>query len=1147
MSTTDLETVCKNLNSLVKDFNGLKTMVMSTLMVKLSKYEKRIEELEVNSKDMYIKLNNTNSNIYEDNCKNNTSSILSCIDEKELVFAVSSKISDNMNKKVDQAINLCTTMKTLCFNHCDKNCKIFEDKLDSKLKDVYNNITNNKQLIEIQENSFSNQIIETKLLSDKLNNVLNTSNSLQMKIDNDNQKINDILKQFKNIESNYNDNKDILMLKIENLQTKYDSNFNDVYIKLNDNSKQIVELNDVIDKKIINNIKEYQLENDSTLLKTKLDLEEHTNNSNKSFEKIIKEMTEITTNTVNKNIISDIICNSDILQKKINSIIFLYFNDTNDNSNEFNKLKNTFNNKINQNIKLIDDVKLLIDNVKTDVTIYCKDNIETLEEKLNNKIKNINASYFDVCNNIKSNFTKLYEEYSLKLNEISQDSLAKVSFKLKKLENTQIAIEDILNKNNLFKNDIQCLVNSYNKEVKISLDKLKLLMDENNVYNEDKFNKNSLEIKQNIDEISKEIKNDINIFNIEYNTNLKELKLLLNNEISDLTTNFEKLKNETETKYNNSNNLTTKEFNELKLLNNKFDKDYSCKIQKIEENINNINNNNLINKKNIKDELITYIKDINNKYNISLVNVQKNIEDTSNKIDNYKDQINQTINDKLSKYDYNITSVVKKIINSEDSKILKIDDKKLIIDLIDQKTNEINNIHKKLDTFNNSLDSKYSNLMIEIKDYKDYNTIFEKNTTEKINFINEEITNSINNKYNNINNRVCEIYNNNINISKDIKNIKNNYNNEILDLKNIINKSIIRNNKFIINFLKDVFDKISIESINYFEKICNSLLKNIKTNLKTFEKSIRLVFSTINYNNKSYNFKIESIYNKIESNLMFTADDYNNIFGIKTYNNNIFKEVEEVEEAKDINKSNFELDKDSDNKNIEAKYIHINNNISKNLTRNNSYNMSIKQFITYVYKHFINNVINIQSTVDNCKELQINDINKINNKILQIDNDNILSKNELSSIFNKIEELENKNNLNSSIIKKSNKTLNDNNIEFTKQINRIEAIFYNNVNNNEEKYSNMNKNIKEFDSRINEINKDILDIINKKDNNIILNIKNIEKSFNDNIEKNYTIINTINKNKELLYVLEYKIKNLGDNINGIWDTIAIIQNSIKKT
>lgn len=181
----DIETLSNSLNALVKDFSGLKSIVMSSLVSKVSKCEKRLEEIE--SKCIKQEQVVISSKSEQEVSEPNTSSVI--IDDKDLYYAISAKITESMGKKIDQAVSYSTTVKTICFNHCDSNTKSCENTIREKADEIGTEVSNLNDSLNIAEININKLLNDSKQISNLFENLKSKFEEQAFQVDEMSEKI----------------------------------------------------------------------------------------------------------------------------------------------------------------------------------------------------------------------------------------------------------------------------------------------------------------------------------------------------------------------------------------------------------------------------------------------------------------------------------------------------------------------------------------------------------------------------------------------------------------------------------------------------------------------------------------------------------------------------------------------------------------------------------------------------------------------------------------------------------------------------------------------------------------------------------------------------------------------------------------------
>ena len=308
---------------------------------------------------------------------------------------------------------------------------------------------------------------------------------------------------------------------------------------------------------------------------------------------------------------------------------------------------------------------------------------------------------------------------------------------------------------------------------------------EENINNEKNILKNRIKFYViNEEKLKDEIKN----LNFQINT-LKNENFNLYNEYKIIKENYFKIKNEFDILYNNYINIKEKNEN-LNVENNKLSNDNKTNINNI-ENIHNIMKE--------KDDKITKLNLLLEKYSNDYSNINEQFKIIKEQNDNYLDNNNNYLI-KLTKNEKEIT-------------------------FLETENNKLKNENLAFKENYNNIIKKYSDL------YSNYNNIEnEKNELEKkiinLQFLLEKNNNEINNLKN------IEIHFNNFKESS----IKNNFNNnnEILKLKNNLNNFSNSSNEIINNFVYWIENYL----IKFFEDniIIPEIIINDDNNLINFNK-----------------------------------------------------------------------------------------------------------------------------------------------------------------------------------------------------------------------------------------------------------------------------------------------------------------------
>ena len=642
---------------------------------------------------------------------------------------------------------------------------------------------------------------------------------------------------------------------------------------------------------------------------------------------------------MSNNIITDSKNEIDNLNKKVNDMEkknLQLLNNINkeQNAKEYMLLKDSENNniinKLNNNLKKLEEENKAL---KKQINEYQKLNI-------NNNYNNKNGIISDESNNIEKQYKSLLIEYdTLKTkfeeNEKQKETLEKLyqtlkntnsnlSEKYKKLENELHSLGKSVNEvndnyNNLGMNNYQdeinklkMIINNKEKESQELYDKLNLITSEGDMVNIENRN-NKQRIKDCMSSIDR-LKFEKNVIGDEFVKLQKKYENILNdynksqNQNELLTTNFERLKNEYST-----------------LLEEKNKQD-----EEIEKNIN---------IKYAKDQEIHEMED---KFNVNMIKLQKENTKLNKSMQDALDRINELTEDnyKLKEINEMTNKQLREKIENEQILLKENMNYKSTIDDLNVKYQEnLEQLNNKNKNFND-LNKNYNTVKAQ---YTDLQKLLKNSSEEKSKLINK----------------------NNI-LLEDNKNIEDLFKNQLLKLQSI--KRINFNVETLDDFIKQ-----STDLIIKLDREINTLNQNIKMlNIKCFDTAQE------NQNNIRENNKLKNMLNNLNN----------------KYNNDLTEKESLLKQIENYKLMNYELQKTiddygnelnskiSDLNNISYTRSEVENNNIK-LNNDKEFLLTILLRLTKLFSH--SNIYDIVADVfKNNKNIKDSNYqNEMNHKLLQ--------------------------------------------------------------------------------------------------------------------------------------------------------------------
>ena len=642
---------------------------------------------------------------------------------------------------------------------------------------------------------------------------------------------------------------------------------------------------------------------------------------------------------MSNNIITDSKNEIDNLNKKVNDMEkknLQLLNNINkeQNAKEYMLLKDSENNniinKLNNNLKKLEEENKAL---KKQINEYQKLNI-------NNNYNNKNGIISDESNNIEKQYKSLLIEYdTLKTkfeeNEKQKETLEKLyqtlkntnsnlSEKYKKLENELHSLGKSVNEvndnyNNLGMNNYQdeinklkMIINNKEKESQELYDKLNLITSEGDMVNIENRN-NKQRIKDCMSSIDR-LKFEKNVIGDEFVKLQKKYENILNdynksqNQNELLTTNFERLKNEYST-----------------LLEEKNKQD-----EEIEKNIN------------IKYAKDQEIHDMEDKFNVNMIKLQKENMKLNKSMQDALDRINELTEDnyKLKEINEMTNKQLREKIENEQILLKENMNYKSTIDDLNVKYQEnLEQLNNKNKNFND-LNKNYNTVKAQ---YTDLQKLLKNSSEEKSKLINK----------------------NNI-LLEDNKNIEDLFKNQLLKLQSI--KRINFNVETLDDFIKQ-----STDLIIKLDREINTLNQNIKMlNIKCFDTAQE------NQNNIRENNKLKNMLNNLNN----------------KYNNDLTEKESLLKKIENYKLMNYELQKTiddygnelnskiSDLNNISYTRSEVENNNIK-LNNDKEFLLTILLRLTKLFSH--SNIYDIVADVfKNNKNIKDSNYqNEMNHKLLQ--------------------------------------------------------------------------------------------------------------------------------------------------------------------
>ena len=511
-----------------------------------------------------------------------------------------------------------------------------------------------------------------------------------------------------------------------------------------------------------------------------------------------------------------------------------------------------------KNFTKIDRNKILYSNNNNDITIILlfslgEDNNGTIEEsievtlhryignKINKSLNNINM----VINNlkaslekfnlsikeVKSDINKDKEENDKRINELEQN----VYNKLDELKQEII----LINKENEDKESLNLKFEDvYNKidEQVINLEDMKKIIEENNINQNEKINKNNNIFLEKEDELGKLITekfNDIIGRINSYDEKSIEMENNFNDKLADLDnkTNIcfneliKKINLKNDYNQNNQEDGLKQQLNEIINNINEQNENLEKKLEnKLDEKINEIINSKI---KNLEEKIIKLEKD-----NEEKINLEKNKDEENNFNTLLKEKF-----DELEQFKNNLLNNIEKEILENKENINNINEK---INEINQRINENKNIETNFEINKNDIDKK-------INDIKEENI---KNLEEIKNKINlEEKNNEYDKKILETKKEINDMVNN---LNELIKENSNDLNNKIKNIKEDIIKEIEEKNILFENKINSYDSKLSsLESkLNKIPKNNNNIVVFDNSNIIDSNKKFKEKYSSKTLDNK---------------------------------------------------------------------------------------------------------------------------------------------------------------------------------------------------------------------------------------------------------------------------------------------------------
>lgn len=1183
---------------LTKELNNLKSLVMTTILTKQTRLEQKLETInqqiqkkeqtqQNNSNNNYnIKteendllndlLNSTNNNINNGNNNNNSKSIsifnntnssssntnsitnntkndnsdgfdktqlsntlnnlILSLDEKDLVHVISNKVIDNIGKKVEQAINLSATMKTICFNNCKENCKRLENNITTITSGLEEKVELANKKIDDAVNNSSNMKTNIEELSKKLDSIEQRNDLLEVLI-NDNK--DDVIREA---EENLNS------FKIENnkLNSDYESRLNTVVIdfkelidKLNKDIGHFNNYNDsrnkVFDDKLsdvtnevgelksninINNDKFEELSNDTKIISDKI------SNIIENSKTIENKLLDVTSknNEVNAIILSIRKTNDDHV-KEISSVketITSLEKSIEKNSTDcldcFSKisileescLKNKLDiesyNKINTEIKIsINALEIESKGMKENKLLIEKETrqVEDLLEKYNDdrdKVIKIEESMFTIVSDING----LLENKDFIIKQLSNNT-----DRTDKLESMCFEIQDNCNSRDKKILEMQGKVDISNS----SIDKINLSIN-NNDLSIDKLNKELTEIIFKINEI-KSFNKDSEIKDNSFNDKLEHFDQRINKNSNEMSDIYNKIK-----PLDHINNRITEIISRIVLIENISSEikplTELCEVNKkaieaLNSEILKINND--INKIDELKEIIDSIKTncINSnsfnevKFKEFIDNLNSIKEATSSNSSEIKS--NQTIIEKIRN------------INGENKKAT------------DDNSSKIEEIFKILNDIN------ISN-MSEIRSLIDYNKHKITKCNDEIYLINGSI-NEIK-LYNEANiNREEEFKRNNdnsiIEIKEQLHKLDKQAKSDILEIK----KSDIKDLRVDLEEIKKkIIGVVDIAQINSIIEVSNAKLEEKINKLSDVSDAITEKIDSINEKIVHYNKTSNDNDNKLLSIQLQSSNLSQTISDFKAEINTIKSSITSITDVVNEDKI-YKMKKDKDEKNTSEELKTISTQISV-INNKTSIIKDLEEQIKIINSS-ISNLTECTDSfhsliIDTCSETEERIIEKLNLKINQLNEkiEYIDTKNPHLTNIDKNSGI----NQEQDFVKNGNHdtSINDNNYKDSMESNILAfnkefSIIKDNTTYLIEEITHIKKTINE---NIREI-KSLFSLNSSFEQKLKANINNFSL-----LEKEIQLLECIkNKSDDESKSISYKLESLNTNIQAIWDTIAL--------
>jgi hypothetical protein len=600
-------------------------------------------------------------------------------------------------------------------NELESNNSLLKDSINDLLNE--NNTLKNK-IIDLNKDlkqydnlqfDYNKLLQDYKLLDSKytknIEEINNLNNRLQLSIEDDNlisqfkvklQQTEDIIKS-NNITINELSKKNSnLSLEINNLNNKY----NNIIDELNkEKNNLIANINNEILKnknslkyKVINHIKIKKLEND------KLELLNININLNKELEKL--------------SILNSTITNDIKLKEQEIKILEIYKEDKTKLENEL--LNNTFVNETN-----IDKLKELIKSKNKQIIILSFKNnllnkqIKEINDEKNNIIKQLNESHINDINalTVKNNFLNNELLELQKIIKVKSDEIALSNLENNKLQNIY---NDLEKSKLLLQDDYKNQITILNKELKQK--ELELF----NIQNEYPELQSKLEnqitvLNNEKNKIEQTLQNDI----ITLSKKCIDEKIALENTNNE---NLIKIRNELINEYNNKIqtlntqllNLTLEKDNLNIIIENLNSKIYNFEKELLASNSKNLElEQAYLNMKNLKEQLEI-------KLNNTITEKDSIITELTNKINSNNEILNNNTNTIIDDIETIKQKLTKDLSNDCDEKIKEINDKYNIqISNLENENKNIVLLQKQLENTilnNNDLQNKFDNIQ---KSYKD--------------------------------------------------------------------------------------------------------------------------------------------------------------------------------------------------------------------------------------------------------------------------------------------------------------------------------------------------------------------------------------------------------------------------------------------